>query len=99
MTSQDWEQLITGLQVEVYSNLTHVRAALRSAFQKPDVCLATSFYSDRADEHERITYGPGSYQRNRSIVATVGVRPVPPGWLAALRIGGRRVAVLRRQGA
>ncbi|MGH3437137.1 MAG: methyltransferase domain-containing protein [Sciscionella sp.] len=34
---------------------------------------------------------PGSYDR---IVSTVAVRPVPPSWLAALRLGGRLVTVI-----
>ncbi|MFD3377611.1 methyltransferase domain-containing protein [Streptomyces sp. NPDC058697] len=34
---------------------------------------------------------PGAYDR---IVATVGVRPVPAGWLAALRPGGRLVTTI-----
>ena len=58
--------LTAGLQVEVYSNLAHVRPALWSAFERPGVCLATSYYSDRAEEHEQITNGPGSFKRTRA---------------------------------
>ncbi len=36
---------------------------------------------------------PGSYDR---IVSMVSVRPIPPGWLAALRPGGRLVTVIAR---
>ena len=52
-----------GLEVEVYSNLTHVRRLLWDAFQRDGVRLATSYYSDQAEEHDRITGGRGSHQR------------------------------------
>lgn len=55
-----------GLAVEVYSNLTHVRPSLWHAFARDGVRLATSYYSDVAEEHERITGGRGSYQRTRA---------------------------------
>lgn len=58
-----------GLKVEVYSNLTHVRPQLWDAFQRPGVCLATSYYSDQAEQHEQITNGPGSYRRTRDNIA------------------------------
>lgn len=81
-----------GLRVEVYSNLTHVWPALWSAFQRPGVCLATSYYSDRADQHEQITNGPGSYRRTRQNI-TEAVRlgiPLRVGIVQVLE--GQRVA-------
>lgn len=38
---------------------------------------------------------PGSYDR---IVSTVAVRPIPAGWLAALRSGGRLVTTITGTG-
>ncbi|MFJ9892737.1 radical SAM protein [Streptomyces sp. NPDC091280] len=73
--------LAAGLKVEVYSNLTHIRPGLWSAFQRPGVCLATSYYSDRAEEHEQITNGPGSYQRTRGNISEAVSRGIP------LRVG------------
>ncbi|MFC7791454.1 radical SAM protein [Streptomyces cinereoruber] len=54
-----------GLKVEVYSNLSHIGPVLWSAFSQPGVCLATSFYSDQAAQHEEITRGKGSFARTR----------------------------------
>lgn len=84
--------LTAGLQVEVYSNLTHVRPGLWSAFEQAGVCLATSYYSDRAEEHEQITNGPGSFKRTRGNITEAVRRNIP------LRVGivevleGQRVA-------
>lgn len=84
--------LTAGLRVEVYSNLTHVRPGLWSAFERPGVCLATSYYSDRAEEHEQITNGPGSFKRTRGNITEAVRRGIP------LRVGivevleGQRVA-------
>ncbi|MGW4319808.1 radical SAM protein [Streptomyces sp. NPDC004684] len=73
--------LALGLRVEVYSNLTHVRPGLWAAFSKPGVCLATSYYSDQAQQHEEITRGPGSYRRTRDNIAEAVQRGIP------LRVG------------
>ncbi|MFE6408542.1 radical SAM protein [Streptomyces sp. NPDC057837] len=81
-----------GLKVEVYSNLTHIRPALWAAFRKPGVCLATSYYSDQAEEHEQITRGPGSYRRTRDNIAEavrIGI-PLRVGIVEVLE--GQRVA-------
>ncbi|MGW6292780.1 radical SAM protein [Streptomyces sp. NPDC055058] len=69
------------LKVEVYSNLTHVRPGLWSAFDRPGVCLATSYYSDQAEQHEQITKGPGSYRRTRANIVEAVRRGIP------LRVG------------
>lgn len=45
------------------------------------MCLATSYYSDRAEEHERITNGPGSRQRTRGNITEALRRGIP------LRVG------------
>jgi MoaA/NifB/PqqE/SkfB family radical SAM enzyme len=73
--------LAVGLRVEVYSNLTHVRPSLWAAFQRPGVCLATSYYSDQASQHEQITHGPGSHRRTRANIAEAVRRGIP------LRVG------------
>ncbi|MBC3842742.1 hypothetical protein GXW82_28895 [Streptacidiphilus sp. 4-A2] len=44
-----------GLSVEVFSNLMHVRESLWPVLRQRGVSLATSYYSDQADEHDRIT--------------------------------------------
>lgn len=54
------------LLVEVFSNLVHVPPSLWEIFSRPGVRLATSYYADRADQHEAIT---------KRRVATRGPKP------------------------
>lgn len=75
------QALVAGLNVEVYTNLTHVPPGLWAALERPGVCLATSYYSDRADEHEKITNRPGSYRRTRGNISEALRRGIP------LRVG------------
>ncbi|MWA12560.1 radical SAM protein [Streptomyces sp. BA2] len=81
-----------GLFVEVYSNLTHIRPALWRALDHPRVALATSYYSDQAEQHERITQGKGSHGRTRANILEALDRNIP------LRVGivevnpGQRIA-------
>ncbi|MGH3565307.1 MAG: radical SAM protein [Pseudonocardia sp.] len=70
-----------GLQVEVFSNLVHVSPQLWDVFGQPGVQVATSYYADRADQHESITQGCGSYARTKANIAEVVRRSVP------LRVG------------
>ncbi|MGX2995457.1 radical SAM protein [Streptomyces sp. JNUCC 64] len=58
--------LSLGLSVEVYSNLFHVRDEWWDLFTHPRVSVATSYYSDQAEQHEYITNRPGSHDRTRS---------------------------------
>jgi MoaA/NifB/PqqE/SkfB family radical SAM enzyme len=73
--------LDAGLRVEVYSNLAHVRPGLWQVFEKPGVCLATSYYSDQAAQHEEITRGPGSHRRTYDNIVEAMRRRIP------LRVG------------
>ncbi|MEI5098417.1 radical SAM/SPASM domain-containing protein [Streptomyces sp. PmtG] len=66
-----------GMGVEVFSNLVHVRPSMWQAFERDGVALATSYYSDRAAEHEQITGGRGSYQRTRANIAEAVKRGIP----------------------
>ncbi|MEV0262316.1 radical SAM/SPASM domain-containing protein [Streptomyces sp. NPDC050617] len=69
--------LSRGLGVEVYSNLFRVDARGWEFFRRAGVSLATSYYSDRAEEHERITSTRGSHARTRANIRTAveqGVR-------------------------
>ncbi|MGY5129198.1 radical SAM protein [Streptomyces nigrescens] len=66
-----------GLGVEVYSNLVHIRPALWGAIDRKGVCLATSYYSDHADEHEQITQGRGSHARTRANIVEALRREIP----------------------
>ena len=68
--------LSRGLDVEVYSNLLRVNARGWEFFRKTGVSLATSYYSDRAEEHERITSTRGSHARTRANIRTAVERGV-----------------------
>lgn len=71
------QALDAGLDVEVYSNLTHIKASLWESFDRKGVCLATSYYSDDRGEHERITRSRGSLERTRANIAEAVRRNIP----------------------
>ncbi|AUS81820.1 radical SAM protein [Actinoalloteichus sp. AHMU CJ021] len=89
--------LTRGLRVEVFSNLVHVSPRLWDVCSQPGVRLATSYYSDRPDEHERITKGRGSYIRVKTNIIEALRRSIP------LRVGvidlgdGQRVEQARNE--
>lgn len=56
----------SGLAVEIFSNLIHIRPHLWPVLRQRGVALATSYYSDHADEHDQITHHRGSYQRTKA---------------------------------
>ncbi|MFC1439760.1 radical SAM protein [Streptacidiphilus sp. N1-10] len=55
-----------GTGVEVFSNLIDVRDVLWPVLRQRGVSLATSYYSDRADEHEKITQHRGAYLKTKA---------------------------------
>ncbi|MFB7403365.1 radical SAM protein [Streptomyces rubiginosohelvolus] len=69
--------LESGLSVRVYSNLYRVRAEHWDLFSDPRVTLATSYYSDQADEHDAITGRPGSHTRTRAAIVEAVRRGIP----------------------
>ncbi|MEU9112160.1 radical SAM protein [Streptomyces sp. NPDC048483] len=54
------------IQVEVFSNLTHITADAWSALRMKGVSLAFSYYSDKDDDHDDVTDNRGSRQRTRA---------------------------------
>ncbi|WP_327087941.1 radical SAM/SPASM domain-containing protein [Nonomuraea sp. NBC_01738] len=66
-----------GLEVEVFSNLTHIRESLWELFSVPGVTLATSYYSDRADRHDAVTARRGSHARTRANIIEAVRRGIP----------------------
>ena len=66
-----------GISVEVFSNLIHVRPILWPTLRQRGVTLATSYYSDRADEHERITRHRGSYAKTKANIAKAVAFGIP----------------------
>ncbi|MGH3802080.1 MAG: radical SAM protein [Pseudonocardiaceae bacterium] len=65
-----------GLDVEIYTNLVHVSDELWEVFARPRVSLATSYYSDDADQHSAITGRP-SYARTKANIAEAVRRGIP----------------------
>ncbi|MCF3177553.1 radical SAM protein [Streptomyces sioyaensis] len=55
-----------GLAIEVFSNLTYVREHLWDVFTRCGVKLATSYYSDSAQDHDKVTNLRGSHRRTRA---------------------------------
>lgn len=55
----------SGLRIEVFSNLVHIRQSLWDAFQRYGVKLATSYYSDTPAEHDALTRLKGSHKKTR----------------------------------
>ncbi|MFI6100555.1 radical SAM/SPASM domain-containing protein [Lentzea sp. NPDC051213] len=66
-----------GLEVEVFSNLVHIGPRLWDTFSRPGVRLATSYYSDDADQHEAITRRRGSHASTRANIAEAVDRAIP----------------------
>ena len=69
--------LALGLQVEVYSNLVRVPAALWEVFGLPGVSLAVSWYTDDRAEHAVITGGRDTWRQTRANVAEAVRRGIP----------------------
>lgn len=86
-----------GLEVEIFSNLTHVTPHLWELFAQSGTQLATSYYSDKAWEHEAVTRRHGSYARTKRNVIEAISRSIP------LRVGlidvraGQRVEQARAE--
>jgi len=67
--------------IEVYTNATRLGPRLVGCFQHNGVHVATSFYTDDPQLHERITQGEGSWQRTVNGIESVLAAGLP------LRVG------------
>ncbi|MFD7508107.1 radical SAM protein [Streptomyces sp. NPDC059853] len=81
-----------GLAVEVYSNLVIARPGLWARLQRRGVSLATSWYSDDPNEHERITGGRGAYSRSLFNIRKAVAHKVPVRVGMVEVIEGQRIA-------
>jgi len=68
--------LTIGLRVEVFSNLVHVSDECWEVFRREGLSLATSYYSDRAHEHDAVTRRR-SHHRTRANIATARRLDIP----------------------
>ncbi|HEX5567782.1 MAG TPA: radical SAM protein [Streptomyces sp.] len=66
-----------GLKAQVFSNLVHIREEVWDRLSCPAVSLATSYYSDLADEHGRVTRRPASHTRTRNNIARAVKAGIP----------------------
>ncbi|MGW2860808.1 radical SAM protein [Streptomyces sp. NPDC001205] len=78
-----------GLGIEVFSNMTHIREPLWDTFTACGVKLATSYYSDSAEDHDQVTRLRGSHKRTRANIQKALELGIP--------IRGGVVAVNREQ--
>lgn len=69
------------VDVEVFTNLVHVTPQLWDTFARPGVRLATSYYTDQADQHAAVTGRRGSHARTTANIAEAIRRSIP------LRVG------------
>lgn len=65
--------LNVGLDVEVYSNLVHVSNECWEVFQRKGLSLATSYYSDKAKQHNEVTGRPSHARTRGNIERAVGL--------------------------
>lgn len=79
-----------GLGIEVFSNMTHIRPELWDSFREYGVKLATSYYSDSAEEHDEVTRLRGAHKKTRANVQKALKLGIPlRGGVVAVRDGQR----------
>jgi hypothetical protein len=66
-----------GMEVEVYTNLSHISEGLWRVFAQPGVRLAASYYSADAQQHDVITGRSGSHARTRTNIVRALDRGIP----------------------
>ena len=79
-----------GIEVEVFSNLVHISDSLWGTFKDCGVKLATSYYSDKAADHDRVTRTRGSHKRTRANIERALALGIPlRGGVVSVRPGQR----------
>ncbi|MEU6403009.1 radical SAM protein [Streptomyces sp. NPDC046985] len=79
-----------GLSVEVFSNMTHIQDELWETFTGCGVKLATSYYSDTAEEHDEVTRLRGSHKKTRANIEKALSLNIPlRGGVVAVQSGQR----------
>ncbi|MFI0777941.1 radical SAM/SPASM domain-containing protein [Streptomyces sp. NPDC021212] len=88
--------LSLGFGVEIYSNLVRVTEAWWALLQREGMSLATSYYSDAPDEHNKVTGRPSHARTLANIKKAAQLRiPLRVGIVATS--GTQRVAQARRE--
>ncbi|MFI5802994.1 radical SAM protein [Streptomyces sp. NPDC051561] len=68
--------LSSGMLVETFTNLVHVTSEMWEIFSHPASNLATSYYSDQAEEHNALTRRP-THRHTRSNIIKAVERGIP----------------------
>ncbi|MGW1281631.1 radical SAM protein [Streptomyces tsukubensis] len=85
-----------GFGIEVFSNLTHIREGLWETFTKYGVTLATSYYSDTAEDHDAVTRLRGSHRRTRANITKALDLGIPVrGGVVTVRDGQRAAEAVK----
>jgi MoaA/NifB/PqqE/SkfB family radical SAM enzyme len=84
-------------EVEVFSNMLHVRPEWWALYSHPKVTLATSFYSDNDTEQDAITGGRRSHARTRANIAEAVRRNIPIRAGIINVLDGQRIAQARAE--
>ncbi|MFD0631809.1 radical SAM protein [Catenulispora yoronensis] len=66
--------VMIGLKVEIYTNMVNIRAQWWDLFKHPHVSLATSYYSDDPEEHNRITERDSHRKTRANIIQAIALR-------------------------
>jgi MoaA/NifB/PqqE/SkfB family radical SAM enzyme len=66
-----------GMAVEVFSNLVAVSKRMWTVLSQPGVSLATSWYSNGAEQHDVIANRPGAYERTKANIAKARELGIP----------------------
>ncbi|MBZ4319560.1 radical SAM protein [Streptomyces huiliensis] len=78
------------LGIEIFSNMTVIRDGLWETFKARGVKLATSYYSDNAEEHDAVTNLRGSHRKTRANIAKAVELGIPiRGGVVAVRTAQR----------
>ncbi|MGK5630365.1 radical SAM protein [Streptomyces sp. URMC 123] len=78
------------LGIEVFSNMTVIREPLWETFTAYGVKLATSYYSDSAEEHDKVTNLRGSHRKTRANISKAVQLGIPiRGGVVAVRSAQR----------
>ncbi|MGC0327078.1 hypothetical protein RKD23_000068 [Streptomyces sp. SAI-170] len=81
--------------MQVYSNLYRVKLEHWQLSKHPKVSLATSYYSDVAEEHEQVTGRKGSHAATRANIIQAVQRGIPLQVGIVEVFGGQRTAEAR----
>lgn len=87
----------SGLSVSVFSNLTHVKREWWPLLTRPGITISTSYYSDLAAEHDRVTTRTGSHIKTRANIVEAIARGIQVKAAITTVFAGQRVQEARAE--